>query len=289
VLAVVFTGLPAGEMVMPVRLPQGAGRWAHLGHFLADPDIWHKIDLVRVRDRRAPGGWRYYAHLLVHQAGYRSPSTQARRAQIPDDRRAGIDANVSNLAVASFPVAGPEQLVVDQVGCTPEQRQAAEKAARWARDRQRAMNRSRRNTNPDQYGPSARQAARAARRAAAGLSPKQVVNPGGPRDARADQRPLRGYRHDILSGRYRTIRADHAAASRSASQAKHARAQQLAVRIVAAHGNTITVEDCRISSWARRWASESPCSALECSSPQWRANAPPPAAGCTAPAPDPQR
>jgi hypothetical protein len=253
VLAVVFTGLPAGDLVMPVRLPQGAGQWAHLGHFLADPDIWHKIDLVRVRDRRAPGGWRYYAHLLVHQVGYQSPSTQARRAQIRDDRRAGIDANVSNIAVASFPVAGPEQLVVDQVGCTPEQRQAAEKAARWAQDRQRALDRSRRNTNPDQYGPSARQAARAARRAAAGLSPKQVVNPGGPRHARADQRPLRGYRHDTLSRRYRTIRADHAAASRSASQAKHARAQQVAVRIVAAHGNIITVEDCRISSWARLW------------------------------------
>ncbi|MDT7721209.1 MAG: hypothetical protein QOE94_2220, partial [Mycobacterium sp.] len=201
----------------------------------------------------APGGWRYYAHLLVHQAGYQSPSTQGRRAQIPDDRRAGIDANVSNLAVASFPVAGPEQLVVDQVGCTPEQRQAAEKAARWARDRQRAMDRSRRNTNPDQYGPSARQTARAARRAAAGQSPKQVVNPGGPRHARADQRPLRGYRHDTLSHRYRTIRADYAAASRSTSRAKHARARQVAVRIVAAHGNTITVEDCRISSWARRW------------------------------------
>jgi hypothetical protein len=253
VLAVVFTGLPAGDLVMPVRLPQGAGRWARLGHFLADPDIWHKIDMVRVRDRRAPGGWRYYAHLLVHQAGYQSLSTQARRAQIPDDRRAGIDANVSNLAVASFPVAGPEQLVVDQVGCTPEQRQAAEKAARWARDRQRALDRSRRNTNPDQYGPSARQTARTARRAATGLSPKQGVNPGGPRHARADQRPLRGYRHDTLSRRYRTIRADHAAASRSASQAKHARAQHVAVRIVAAHGNTMTVQDCRISSWARLW------------------------------------
>jgi hypothetical protein len=36
VLAVVFTGLGAGDMVLPVRLPQGAGQWAHLAHFLAD-------------------------------------------------------------------------------------------------------------------------------------------------------------------------------------------------------------------------------------------------------------
>ena len=36
-LAVVFTGLPGGDVVLPVRLPQGAGQWAHLAHFLADP------------------------------------------------------------------------------------------------------------------------------------------------------------------------------------------------------------------------------------------------------------
>jgi hypothetical protein len=35
-LAVVFTGLPCGDLVLPVRLPQGAGQWAHLCHFLAD-------------------------------------------------------------------------------------------------------------------------------------------------------------------------------------------------------------------------------------------------------------
>lgn len=36
-LAVVFTGLPAGDLVLPVRLPSGAGQWPHLAHFLADP------------------------------------------------------------------------------------------------------------------------------------------------------------------------------------------------------------------------------------------------------------
>ena len=78
----VFTGLPAGDLVLPVRLPQGGGQWAHLCDFLADPHVWHKIDLVRGH-RKAPGGWRYYAHLLVHQAGYQSVATRARRAQIP--------------------------------------------------------------------------------------------------------------------------------------------------------------------------------------------------------------
>jgi hypothetical protein len=157
-LAVVFTGLAGGDVVLPVRLPQGAGQWAHLSHFLADPAVWHKIDLVRVRDRKAPGGWRYYAHLLTHQPGYQSASTRARRAQIPTGRRAGVDANVSNLALASFPAGHPEQLHVEQITCTQDQQKAAARAAKRARSRQRALDRSRRNTNADQYGPSARQA-----------------------------------------------------------------------------------------------------------------------------------
>jgi hypothetical protein len=253
VLAVVFTGLPGGDLVLPVRLPQGAGQWAHLGHFLADPAVWHKIDLVRVRDRKAPGGWRYYAHLLVHQAGYQSAATRARRAAIPIGRRAGVDANVSNLALASFPGGHPEHLVVEQITCTGEQQNAAARVAQRARARQRALDRSRRNTNADQYGPSARQAARAARRAERGLAAKQLTNPGGPRQARVDGVPLRAYRHDRLSGGYHRTRVDQAAQARAASQAKHARAHQVAARIVDTHGTTITVEDCSISTWARLW------------------------------------
>lgn len=252
-LAVVFTGLPDGDLVLPVRLPQGAGQWAHLTHFLADPNIWHKIDLVRVADRKAPGGWRYYAHLLIHGQGYRSASTIARREHIPPGRRAGVDANVSNLAVASFPAEQPLQLAVEHVEYTDAQQRAAARAARRARARLKALDRSRRNTNAGQYGPSVRQRKRADRRAAAGLPARQVTNPGGARHARADGVPLRAYRHDTLSGRYRRTRCDHAAESRRASQAKQARANEIAATIVAGHGNTITVEDCRICTWARLW------------------------------------
>ena len=134
-LAVVFTGLPGGDLVLPVRLPQGGGQWAHLTHFLANPHVWHKIDLVRVTDRKAPGGWRYYAHLLVHQGGYQSAGTQTRRGEIPAGRRAGVDANVSNLSVASFPDDEPGQLVAERFGCTAEQQCAADRAAKQARAR----------------------------------------------------------------------------------------------------------------------------------------------------------
>lgn len=63
---------------------------------------------MRARDRRAPGGWRYYAHLLTHQPGFQSGSTLTRRADIPFGRRGGIDANVSNLSLASFPEKQPD-------------------------------------------------------------------------------------------------------------------------------------------------------------------------------------
>lgn len=252
-LAVVFTGLSSGELVLPVRLPSGAGQWPHLTHFLADPTIWHKIDLVRVRDRKAPGGWRYYAHLLIHGSGYQSASTIARREQIPAGRRAGVDANVSNLAVASFPDGQVGRLAVEQIRCTDAQQKAAARAAQQARSRQRALDRSRRNTNAAQYGPSVRQDKRVQRRTAKGLPAKQIANPGGARHARADGVPLRAYRHDELSQRYQRTRCDHAAHARRTSQAKRARATEIAAAIVAAHGNRITVEDCRIATWARLW------------------------------------
>ncbi|WP_317187538.1 zinc ribbon domain-containing protein [Mycobacterium avium] len=252
-LAVVFTGLPGGDLVLPVRLPSGAGQWRHLAHFLADPTIWHKIDVVRVRDRRAPGGWRYYAHLLIHGSGYQSASTIARREQIPSGRRVGVDANVSNLAIVSFPDAQPGHLDIEQLRCTDTQQRAADSSARRARGRQRALDRSRRNTNSGQYGLSVRQHTRAVRRAAAGLPAKSVANPGGSRHARVDGVPLRAHCHDALSQRYQRTRSDHAAEARRTSQAKRVRAAEVAAAIVAAHGNRITVEDCRISTWARLW------------------------------------
>jgi hypothetical protein len=164
-----------------------------------------------------------------------------------------LDANVSNLAVASFPASRPEQLAIDQIRCDTAQQQAATRAATRARARQRALDRSRRNTNPEQYGPSPRQRKRAHRRVAQGLPVKHVTNPGGPRAARADGIPIRAYRRDTLSASYRRTRTDHGAQARAASQAKQTRARDIAARIVATHGNAITVEDCTVCTWARWW------------------------------------
>ncbi|WP_246143986.1 hypothetical protein [Actinacidiphila oryziradicis] len=59
-LTVVFAGGPGsrdGDLVLPVRLPQGTGRWPYLAHYLSDPDLWHKVDLVRRRDAAARACW----------------------------------------------------------------------------------------------------------------------------------------------------------------------------------------------------------------------------------------
>ncbi|MFG2980340.1 hypothetical protein ACGFYQ_03675 [Streptomyces sp. NPDC048258] len=63
-LAVVFAGGPdsgAGDLVLPVRMPQQPGQYARVEHFLSTPGRWHKVDLVRRRKAGAPGGWVYEA------------------------------------------------------------------------------------------------------------------------------------------------------------------------------------------------------------------------------------
>ena len=164
-----------------------------------------------------------------------------------------MDANVSNLAVTSFATAQPERPLIERIDCTDAQQKAAAHAAQRTRSRQRALDRSRRNTNAAQYGPSMRQHKRAERRTAKGLPAKQIANPGGARHACTDGVPRRAYRHDELSQRYQRTRCDHVAEARRTSQAKQARATEISAAIVAAHGNTITIENCRVSTWARLW------------------------------------
>ncbi|TYC21991.1 transposase [Micromonospora sp. MP36] len=253
-LAVVFTGC-GQDLVLPVRLPQGAGQQGRLEHFLGRPDQWHKIDLVRVEDPKAPDGWRVYAHMMILDQGWTSPAVATRRAAAPRDRVGGVDGNVSNLSVVSMPAdpGAPGGLTAGQVAVTPSQRAAAEKAAVTARRRQRTLDRSRRNSNPHQYQPSVRQQKRAARRAGAGLPARNVDLPGGARVSDAAGRPKQAYRCDTLSTTYRRTRGRHAADSRSASQARHARARDTARSIIAVHGPHLVVEHTDIRAWARLW------------------------------------
>src|SRR5262249_58964345 len=75
-LMLVFNGGPAsqaGELVLPVRLPQGSGRWPYLVHYLDRPGRWHKVDLVRRRDASARGGWAFEAAPMLLSRGDLSP------------------------------------------------------------------------------------------------------------------------------------------------------------------------------------------------------------------------
>jgi len=252
-LAVVFTGLGDGTLVLPVRLPTAPCNQPILDHHLADPTRWHKIDLVRYPAPHASGGWRYEAHLMVLTTPYVSPSATARRssaALATMDRRTGIDVNVSNITVASHD-SGRDLRVsrIARDGGAPARDRSLR---RRERRRQRELERSRRAMNRAQYQLSKRQQKRARRREARGLPPIEVI-PMGPRLARADGAPLQSYRRDQASKTFlRNLRAAAAGAA-SAAQARRDRAREIAAKIVAAHGYQLVVEDTSIAAWSRSW------------------------------------
>jgi len=252
-LALVFSGLTDGTLVLPVRLPTAPSNQPILDHHLGDPSRWHKIDLVRRRDPNAAGGWRYEAHLMVLTTPYVSPTAAARRATVAIetiDRVAGIDVNVSNITVASHEHGRGTQ--VTRVERDETQKQRDRSRARRERRRQRDLDRSRRATNRGQYRLSKRQEKRARRRAEAGLSPVDVI-PSGPRIARADGVPLQGYRRDRLSAHYHRQRAAQVAEAASATRVRQDRARQIAAEIVGTHGYQLLVEDCSVAAWSRSW------------------------------------
>src|SRR5205809_685627 len=86
------------------------------------------------------------------------------------ERRAGIDVNVSNVTVASH-VDGSD-LRITRVERDSGERKAARDRAKAERRRLRALDRSRRAANPEQYEPSARQQKRARRLEEAGIEPR---------------------------------------------------------------------------------------------------------------------
>ncbi|MFF5283398.1 transposase [Streptomyces sp. NPDC013171] len=259
-LAVVFAGGPAGEagdLVLPVRIPQGAGQWARVEHFLADPGRWHKVDLVRRRKPGAPGGWVYEAHLMVLGPGHTSPAVREMRQQATRlDRIGGVDGNVSDLSIVSFPTAldpGTGVPASTEITLTDAERALLEKRAKKRRGRARALERSRRAMNTGQYGLSKKQTRRADRRASKGLPARTVTVPGGARAARSDGVPKQAFRRDRLSADYREQRARQTEAAASAAEHRRFRARTVAREVIAAHGVNLTVEDCDIRTWHRLW------------------------------------
>ncbi len=256
-LVMVFTGLGGGDLVVPVRLPSGAGKWARLHHFLTDSSLWHKNDLVRVQDTQAPGGWRYYLHLTVLTGGYTSESTRARRRGVPVGRTAGVDVNVSNIAILST----PEKLTnittgtvrMSRVEFTREQQRAHERRLVKAAGRAKALDRSRRASNTRQYKLNKKQKARAERRQQAGLPARVVDVPKGARVANKAGVPKSAYRKDTLSDGYRKTRGKQTQEAASAAQARKQTAAQTAATIVAIHGGNLVTEAGSKRGWQALW------------------------------------
>jgi hypothetical protein len=139
------------------------------------------------------------------------------------------------------------------VELTEKELAALARAERKARGRRRALDRSRRATNTNQYGLSKRQRKRAQRRKEVGLAERQVTVPGGARAANATGVPKRAYRTDTLSAGYRQGRARIAQAAATTAEAKDHRARRIAADIVGEHGANLVVEDRDIRAWFRLW------------------------------------
>jgi hypothetical protein len=251
-LAIVFTGLPDGDLVLPVRLPASPSNQSILDHHLSDPSRWHKVDLVRHVDPNEPGGWRYEAHLTVLTTPYVAPAVSARRqaaAAATIMRSVGIDLNVSNVTVASH--QGGRDLKVTRIAQDAAQKQAGIRRDRRKARRQRKLERSRRAANPEQYQLSKRQQKRARRREEAGRA--QSVIPAGPRITRSDGKSLQSFCKDRLSRAYRRERAADAAQAEATARARRDHARNVAGAIVREHGCQLVVEDCNVTAWARSW------------------------------------
>jgi hypothetical protein len=254
-LVMVFAGGPQSnepELQLPVRLPQGRGQWDRVLHFLANPDTWHKIDLVRRADSSRPGGWRYEMHLLVLSEGYASLHNRELLNAARTDRTACVDVNVSNLSVVSVDSShhDPRSTVVR---ADAEERDRLSRAAAKKRRGLRRVDRSRRASNAQQYAKSKAQVQRDERRAARGLGPVTDSTPRGARLTNAAGIPRQAYRRDQLSSTYRDLRRRQGEQARSMSLTKQAKAHDVAVQLVAIHGTNWLIEDCNLAAWAKRW------------------------------------
>ncbi|MCJ0871627.1 transposase [Streptomyces sp. AP-93] len=257
-LAVVFAGgteSARGDLVLPVRIPQQPGQWTRVQHFLSSPGRWHKVDLVRRRKASAPGDWVYEAHLMVLGPGYTSPSVRTMRARAAQlDRVGGVDGNVSNLSVVSFPALAGAMLAI-----VAGQPVAAERLLRNA-------------VGPGGAGTAGH---------GHGLGPQTLLGaPGGLLDLLLRQPVLRGVRRttgalqrprtvppllrlllqqDLLGSGERDLGGEGLAsgeiAEQAASTAEHRRhrARLVACEIISAHGPALVVEDCDIRTWYRLW------------------------------------
>lgn len=208
----------ARHLMIPVRVDGGEQR-AREAWYLEDPDSWRKVSVVR---REIRGRFVYEAHLLCAKAPYRDP---ARYENVPGGV-VGVDLGVSTLAAVGVGADGSlnDALLIRP---TPEELEQRRLVAQKHRRALRALEHSRRVTNPDAYGPD--------RHGRAGW---------GSRRRGARLTTSKAYR------RQRQVLRDE---RRRQSEARVIRTNVTNASVVHRCGRNIFTEDVSVKAWQRTW------------------------------------
>ena len=239
-----------GDFIIPVKLPTGSGQLARLKHFLSNQELWHKVNLIRIQDYKAPNGWRYEAHLLVNIDSYASPATVIRRAEYRSNRIAGCDTNVSNVSVAS---RSEDFIEYSYVKPTPAQVERGKLADEVSKKRRRKSDRSRRANNPEQYGENKAQKRANNRRKKKGQKAKNFQLRKGARKSSKNGKPLNSYKNDSKSKSYERNLSKLRFDENRMTMRKDFEAKDLAIHLITLHGIYWIIENCNMSTWQRLW------------------------------------
>ena len=207
----------ARHLVIPVVTQGGSDQ--REGWYLEDPTSWRQVKIVR---REIRNHFVYEAHVLCAKEPYRDPS----RYGCAPDGVVGVDLGVSSLAAVGI---GPDGELTDAllVRASAQELEQRQLVARKRRRTQRALERSRRATNPDAYGPDRRsRAGRGSQRPGIRLATSKAY--------RATRRALRDERRRERESRVITT-------NRTASA------------VLQRCGTNIVTEDVTVKAWQRTW------------------------------------
>lgn len=187
-------------------------------HYLDHPDAWRAVSLERRVVRGRP---RYEAHLVARLTPYRTPGLYD---AVPG-ARVGLDLGVSSLAAVGL----EDGRVTAALLVRPSAEERARERDRALRRRraQRALDRSRRNTNPKAFGPDKK-----------GRPHRGSYLPG----------------HRLTTSKsYRARAARLADEDRRRTAERTRRRNELARTIVTEMGADLVTEDVSVRPWQRRW------------------------------------
>jgi transposase len=207
----------ARHLVIPVATLGGSDQ--RESWYLEDPTSWRQIKIVR---REVRNHFVYEAHLLCAKESYRNPSRYANTAE----GVVGIDSGVSSLAAVGIGLSGA---LTDALLIRPSAQQLEQRriVARKRRRTQRALERSRRATNPSAYGPD--------------------------RHGRAGRGPRRPGTRLTASKAYRATRRALRDERRRERESRVITTNLTAVAVLQRCGTNIVTEDVAVKAWQRTW------------------------------------